>query len=245
MNLPTVRGLIDRRLLVNFRVAPDVMARQLPAPFRPKLTPSGHAMAGICLIRLRDIRPSFMPGLVGIRSENAAHRIAVEWDTAGGIQTGVFIPRRDTSSRINALAGGRIFPGWHNRAVFDVLETAGRFRVDVRSLDGEVGVLVDGQLVSHLSSGSTFRSLAEASAFFETGSLGYSATPQAGRFDGLKLLSFAWKVEPLEVSTVASSYFEDPSRFPNGSVEFDSALLMRNIPHEWHARESLDAQSAA
>jgi hypothetical protein len=241
MNIPTIRGLIDRRLLVNFRVAPDVIARQLPAPFRPKLTPSGHAMAGICLIRLRDIRPVFMPGLVGIRSENAAHRIAVEWDTARTVQTGVFIPRRDTSSRINALAGGRIFPGWHNRASFEVVETDRQFRVELRSVDGEVRVFVDAQLASNLPPASAFASLAEASAFFETGSLGYSATPHEGRFDGLELRSFVWRVEPLEVSAVVSSYFEDLSRFPIGSIEFDSALLMRNIPHEWRARELLEA----
>src|SRR5690606_21373759 len=30
-----------------------------------------------------------------------------------------------------------------------------------------------------------------------------------------------------------SSYFEDPRRFPPGSIDFDCALLMRSIPHEW------------
>ena len=29
--------------------------------------------------------------------------------------------------------------------------------------------------------------------------------------------------------------------FPAGSVEFDSALLMRGIDHEWHGREPLCA----
>src|SRR5688572_18972842 len=34
MRFPIVKGLIERRALVNFRVAPDVLQRQLPAPFR-------------------------------------------------------------------------------------------------------------------------------------------------------------------------------------------------------------------
>ena len=42
---PVIRGLIDRRILVNFRVVPDVLARLLPAPFRPKLVNSA-GMAG-------------------------------------------------------------------------------------------------------------------------------------------------------------------------------------------------------
>ena len=37
MQLPTIHGLIRRRILVNFRVDPEVMQRLLPEPFRPKL----------------------------------------------------------------------------------------------------------------------------------------------------------------------------------------------------------------
>jgi len=56
MKVPKVHGVIGRRLLVNFRVEPEVIQRQLPQPFRPKLH-DGHAVAGICLIRLENIRP--------------------------------------------------------------------------------------------------------------------------------------------------------------------------------------------
>src|SRR3984893_10338567 len=98
MRIPVVQGLIDRRILVNFRVDPDVLTRMLPKPFRPKLV-RGAGMAGVCLIRLKHIRPRFLPSFVGIGSENAAHRIAVEWDENGQYREGVFIPRRDTSSR--------------------------------------------------------------------------------------------------------------------------------------------------
>ena len=37
MRIPVVRGVIDRRILANFRVDPEVLARVLPQPFRPKL----------------------------------------------------------------------------------------------------------------------------------------------------------------------------------------------------------------
>ncbi len=56
MRLPVIRGVIDRRILVNYRVDPDVMARIVPSPFRPQIV-GGYAIAGICLIRLRRIRP--------------------------------------------------------------------------------------------------------------------------------------------------------------------------------------------
>src|SRR4051812_12690190 len=109
MRIPVIRGVIDRRILVNYRVAPQVLAKFLPVPFRPKLI-QGVGMAGVCLIRLKHIRPRSFPLPLGLSSENAAHRIAVEWEG----REGVYIPRRDTSSRINAAVGGRLFPGVHH-----------------------------------------------------------------------------------------------------------------------------------
>ena len=70
MRLPKVHGVIRRRLLVNFRVPPEIIQRQLPKPFVPKVH-NGHAIAGICLIRLEDIRPKRFPRMLGLSSENA------------------------------------------------------------------------------------------------------------------------------------------------------------------------------
>src|SRR5262249_12062992 len=110
LQVPIIRGVIDRRILVNFRVDPVVLGKILPSPLRPKLV-NGTGIAGVCLIRLKHIRPRGLPAFVGVGSENAAHRIAVKWDEQGEGREGVFIPRRDTSSWLNKLAGGRLFPG--------------------------------------------------------------------------------------------------------------------------------------
>ncbi|WP_242687967.1 DUF2071 domain-containing protein [Alienimonas californiensis] len=233
--MPAVRGVIDRRILVNYRVDPAVAAAALPAPFRPQLV-NGAAMAGICLIRLKQIRPAFLPLPVGIGSENAAHRVAVEWDADGERRTGVFIPRRDTSSRLNALVGGRVFPGVHHHARFEVHESGDRLSVAFRSDDGAASIAVTVRPGKELPADSAFASAAEASAFFEAGSLGYSATAEPTRFDGLELCCDGWAVEPLAVESVRSAYFEDETRFPPGSVAFDHALLMRGVPHSWHGR---------
>lgn len=238
MRIPTIRGVIDRRILVNYRVEPEVVAGVLPRPFRPQLV-DGWGIAGICLIRLKQIRPTWLPSPIGISSENAAHRIAVQWEAQGGQRCGVYIPRRDTSSLLNTMAGGRLFPGTHHRARFDVRETADDFHVQMQSLDGSAHVCVDGRVAAKLPAESVFPSLAEASKFFEDGSLGYSPHGSNGRFDGLELRSFNWQVQPLSVQRVESSFFEDRERFPAGSVAFDNALLMRGIHHQWHSRTPL------
>src|SRR5215510_13601916 len=239
MRLPTIEGVIRRRILVNYRVDPTAIQRLLPSRFRPKLY-EGRAIAGICLIRLEHIRPKVLPAFIGINSENAAHRIAVLWDDEQGVtREGVFIPRRDTNSEINHLMGGRIFPGEHNKASFTVEESETEVSFSMESLDGQVKVGLVGRISDALPTSSLFSSLSAASSFFEPGSLGYSVTGDAHRLDGNELETNVWRAQRLTVDRGNSSFFADEERFAKGSVEFDHALIMRNIPHEWHSASDL------
>jgi hypothetical protein len=238
MRLPVITGTIERRILVNYRVDPDAIRPLLPPPFRPK-TVAGMALAGICLIRLRGVRPRHFPAWLGLSSENAAHRIAVEWDTPAGVCEGIYVLRRDTNSRLNCLAGGRLFPGTHHHASFRVRETDRRFEVAMQSDDGNRALSVVAEMADAWTQDSIFGSTGEASAFFSAGSLGYSPTPNPRRFQGIELACRNWHVEPLGVAEVRSSLFDDKSLFPPGSIEFDCGLLMRGIEHEWHGRDDL------
>lgn len=237
----TIEGVIERRLLVNYRVAPDVAARLVPQPFRPQLV-GGWAVAGICLIRLGQLRPRGVPRAFGLRAENAAHRIAVEWNTSStpsGTARGVWIPRRDTGSLVSVALGGRLFPGEHHRARFDVEESADRLRVALRSADGTTAVDVSAETAAELTGSRLFGDLLEASRFFEDGSTGYSATHGHNRHDGLELSTSAWRVTALRVTEAGSSFFDDAERFPVGSVTLDCGLLMRQVPVTWHALSPL------
>ncbi|MDX5347736.1 MAG: hypothetical protein LPK19_10865, partial [Hymenobacteraceae bacterium] len=70
-------------------------------------------------------------------------------------------------------------------------------------------------------------------------SVGYSPENKPGCFDGMQLKTYNWKVTLLDVEAVKSSFFEDTSVFPKGSVVFDNALLMKNIEHEWVGLKSI------
>jgi hypothetical protein len=239
LKIPVIQGIIDRRILVNFRVDPQVLSRELPEWFKPKVV-GGFGIGGVCLIRLKHIRPSFVRSSVGFSSENAAHRIAVVWEEGGEVHEGVFIPRRDTSSRMSTLVGGRLFPGEHHHAHFQTEEIDGYYRVQMESDDGVASLLVEGRIGEYFPKTSVFENLEQASKFFEGGSLGYSARQERpGEYEGLELRTMSWAVEPLIVEKVESNYFLDRNRFPLGSVEFDNALLMTGIEHQWHGRDTL------
>ena len=243
MKIPTIQGIIKRRILINYRAEPHVIQNILPSPFRPKLH-NGKAIAGICLIRLEHIRPKFTPEFVGISSENAAHRIAVLWeDINGKTQEGVYIPRRDTDSFISSAVGGKLFSGEHHKAKFEIKESANELDFEMKSDDQKVSVNFTGQTSDTLPKNSIFSSLDEASVFFETGSLGYSPSKNTKQLDGILLEIENWNVSAFDLERVYSSFFDDKKIFSNGSIEFDHALFMQNIAHEWHSTAGFELNS--
>jgi len=240
---PTIHATIERRILVNYRVEAPALASLLPQPFRPALV-DGQGVAGICLIRLGGIRPAGVPAALGVTSENAAHRVAVEWDTADGPVTGVYIPRRDTSSLLTVVLGGRAFPGWHHRARFEVEEGAGSYKVEMTSRDGEIEVAVAARRAEGVMPGSVFGTVERASSFFRCAPVGYAATPRAGVFDGVELAAEGWAIESLHLDFVRSSFFDDPTRFPAGSAVIDSAFLMTGLDTVWRPQPTLAGRTS-
>jgi hypothetical protein len=234
LRLPRMAGEVERRLLVNYRVDPGTVASLLPLGLRPQLV-DGAAVAGICLIRLGSLRPQGLPSAVGLTSENAAHRIAVEWDEGGHTRSGVYIPRRDSASLLTVLLGGRLFPGAHQRARFEVEENESQLRVAFRSKDGTVDVDVTAEIEPSLEGSRLFADVAAASRFFEQGAVGFSPRRTGDQLDAVELSTNAWRVEPCRVLTARSSWFEDRTRFPAGSAVLDSALVMRRVPVVWES----------
>jgi hypothetical protein len=156
----------------------------------------------------------------------------------------VFVPRRDTNSRLTTLVGGRLFPGWHHRAKFAVAERAGQYRVEMTSCDGPTRLLVAAHVADRVQPGSVFDNVDSAARFFCRAPVGYSAQPDGAAFDGVRLDCDGWNLRPLAVDQVASSFFDEASRFPPGSIAVDSAFLMRDIDTTWSALPPLPASDA-
>lgn len=222
----TLRAQVRRRLLVSYRVDPTLAASLVPAPFRPQLV-DGSAVAGVCVIGLTSVRPGWLRARVGFRTENVAHRIAVEWDEKGATRSGVYILERHSSSVLPVLLGGRLFPGVQRRARFRLDESTDRFRVimTAASVAVDVDAAVGGPWTSSL-----FPTVEAASAFHEQGSVGWSPRRRGGGAEPLELTSRDWAVEPARAIRIRSSFFD---ALPADRVELDSVLLMRDLPFFW------------
>ena len=235
MILDTIHGVIARRVLMNFRIDPEVMRRTLPPPFRPKLY-RGYAIGGVCMIRFQELRPRLAPAWLGMTSENAAHRVAVEWEDGKEHREGVFIPQRNTGSRFNRVLGGRVFPGVFSMSKFEASEDGKSIAIRITDDQSVEQVRFAGDVCDEHAGGSVFPTLDEAANFFSLGATGYSVARDGKSFEGMELRPLSWKIAPMRVREAFSRWFDRRDLFPTGSVEFDSALVMRDIPHEWHSR---------
>jgi hypothetical protein len=223
--------------LVNYRIDPDVVAARLPAPFRPR-TVSGSAVGGVCFIALHDLRPAGLPAGLGLGSENVAHRFAVEWDDDDGRHVGVYVPRRDSGSRVISWSGGRAFPGRHGLASFQVNDSGKDIHIEVVSRDHSVRLLVTASMAKAMT-GKLFSSIDDATSFFRSAPVGYSPAQGPDGFDGIRLLSERWDARPASVSEMRSSLFDDKALFPPGTCTLDSALIMRNLSVRWASQGRL------
>ena len=230
MKMPTLDANISRRLLINYRLDPEVAQSLLPPGLRPRLV-GDAAVGGICLLRLSAVRPQWIGANVGWGAENSAHRIAVEWDDESGTQNGVFIPVRHSSSRLPVVLGGTLLPGRHEHAKFTVSESPSRIAIDARARDMWVHADVSD---STEWTGTLFGSLGEASKFLREGSTGWSPAKDGKTLEGLELSTRQWDVGSTEIHDVGSSYFD--SLHP-GAAELDHVLVMRDIPATWTSSE--------
>jgi hypothetical protein len=175
-----------------------------------------------------------VPGAAGLTIENVAHRFAVEWDEADGTHAGVYVPRRETSSRVAATAGRHVFPGAYHLARFDVTESEAGIRIGVRSRDGQVSVSVAATPAPSLNS-TLFPAVDDAMDFFRRGALGFSPSAAPGCLDGVRLHAATWNATQMTVAQMRSSLFNDTTVFPVGTCTLDSAFLMTNIAARWTA----------
>jgi hypothetical protein len=132
------------------------------------------------------------------------------------------------------LLGGRLFPGVHGAAHFTVQDEPDRLQMDVTTADHSADVRFSARRSRDWTATTSFSSFDEVSEFFRKGDCGFSCSLEGDRLEGLQLKTLRWQMEPLALDFHECAFYNDTTRFSSGSISFDSALLMRGVPHEWH-----------
>jgi hypothetical protein len=128
-----------------------------------------------------------------------AHRVAIQYPSNNGIRPGVFIWRRETDQRLVELLGGRLFPGVHHHARFQVNESQNDLAMDVTTNDGKADVHFSAHRLKEWRPTPSFGSFDEVSEFFRKGDCGFSCSLNGDELEGLQLRTLKWEIAPMEV----------------------------------------------
>ena len=218
MRFAPVRGVIERRLIVIYRLDPKVAKELLPPPWQARLI-GGYAVAGIALAHLGRLRPAGLPPVAGLARESVTHGIAVEWESSRSLHNGVFVTHHDSA----AAGRGRL----RRASRFTVDERTDGLRVTYTGRDRTVRVDVDVSLVASLEGSALFPDVRAAMRFLELDSSGGAAWGPPRK--GLRLSAADRSIGAARVLSATSTVFANTSVFPPGSVHLDSALLMRDL----------------
>lgn len=120
------------------------------------------------------------------------------------------------SSAIEGLIDRRILINY--RVDLEVLGKVLPSKISINSKDKMTRMVIDCENSETYSENSVFKSLHEVSDFFEKGSKGYSPARSEDNYHGIELVKETWKVSPLKVNNLESSFFLIPNYFRKGAL---------------------------
>jgi hypothetical protein len=212
------RRPVRSRVLAIYHGNPAALAERLPASVRPRLV-HGRALVVLCYTRLGTLGSRFLPHR-GACSNHLAYRVLVERERRGALQPETWVARRETSSRLGAGLGERLFGKEHGRATFAIEEQDRTFTLCVSSGRGEELYLraepAPGSESRLFPGGREVQALLRASGDVHPADF---LVPEADAIDARGELA----PEPLIVHEIRSTFLDDPATFPEGTLEFDSA----------------------
>lgn len=224
MRAPALNGRIDRRICLHYLIDPAVARQLLPGHLRPRLY-QGSALGGICVFRMAPLRPRLLPIPLGFGAEIAWHRIAVEWMRAGKLVHGQYLLRCEADSGPGARMTHRVTSAPDTAARITVRSNNAGLLVDMKSTDG----LGDLRLAATPGAGwpeaSVFPSAQAAQLAFAGGHVLWTGDGEQ-EIDGFEFSFAGGSACTLSTREVQSAWFDDGARFPLGSIQFDSALLV-------------------
>jgi hypothetical protein len=220
--------LVDRRVVILYRIAEAVAAQILPATAQPRQV-ADRTLAGIAFRRRRVVGSRFVPARLHT-SHCATHFVLVHSGTIGDPSGGVYIARRDTAPRWQAWISG---PGSGHPARFRVIDRQDSLELAGDSDDRSMHLLFKARVSRGVPDGSVFRSLPQAADTLTESLISLGLTSPDGVTGESPSVWRRVQLQPLQVECLESSFFDAWQQAGAGLVEFDSAFALREDQFAW------------
>lgn len=197
---------------------------------------AGHGFLAIALVATRELRPAFLPRILGQRFFLSGCRIFSRFRTRSGrALRGLRILRSDADSPLMVRAGNLLTHYNYRLAQVEHEETAEQLRVRIRSEDGCADLSVSARIseaAAPLPVGSPFPDLRTARLF--AGPLPFTfdyerETHSVVRIEGVRR---HWTPHPVAVEVEEATFLRQ-SPFCEVEPCLANAFLVRDVPYMW------------
>ena len=230
----SITAELKERLLFNFRVAPEQLAKQLPVSWLEPLVVNGFSIVSFCVLHLKKVTIWPLPGsILGWRTISCAYRCGVLDTSAGSPQPAVWI--------VDRLADLPIIPKLSPWLLNDTIPA---IRPRIKHERDQIALEVDfpdrqklfkanlrpagGRLSSK-----AFSTMAEFSSFIHNGVTSYAASIYGDALTKIDLIKEDPVYDPY-TGEVDYSWLETTWR--DAGLQFDSAVRAHGGKYRWNYR---------
>ncbi len=197
------------------------------------------------MLAIESARPWPMPAAMGQAVRAAAYRISAEIDSDSALgvpSRAVYVPCRHTDGLLPILAGGRVFPGVHQRAEIDVDADAKQLSWSVRGLSSErsdEGGVAQFDIAAVADLQSAVPATSEVADIVIGTELGLSPGHRPGSIESAELCPASRAAQRVDLTSLRSDFLDSFS-----SAAPAESLLMTDVGVIWR-RAELPASMAA
>ena len=227
--IPPVRARLAERLIFNFRLPPEAMARLLPEPWLAPQVVNGFGIASFCMLDLRGITVAPLPTALGLPSISCAPRFGVVDLSASPPQPAVYVTERWSSSAFGSwfTSLGFSAPHPHARATWQRTGDAAQVSVVSRRRGPVVSARVRR---AETFRSAAFESAAAFAAFLAEGVSSYGLSRYPGRLTKVDLHKADNTYTPLAVDELDGPVIRE---WQAAGGVFDSAFRTSGGRYEW------------
>ena len=230
-----VKAWFQHSLVLTYAVPADVLEPMLP-PGLMLDTFGDFGFVAVAMVQTRQLRPTFLPRVLGQDFFLAGYRIFTRFRTAEGrLLRGLRILRSDTDRR-RMVWGGNLLTHYHYRfAQANVSANTDAMTVEIVTPGAEADVHVFARLNAPVETpppGSPFQDLHQARLFAGPLPFTFDYEPETHSIIAIEGVRQNWKPMPVAVE-VRQLTFLDRAPFDRTRPILANAFYVHDIPYAW------------
>jgi uncharacterized protein YqjF (DUF2071 family) len=229
-----MRTVFRRCFLANFAVRPDFFRGLLPSSVEPDLH-EGEAYVSAVIADMENMRPAFLPPLLGVTYSQVVYRAVVR----RGSERGVFFLRSDADNPAMCVFGNWLTFFRFHRARVDWSMKDGRIGLDLASEGGVADIHAAYNVAAAtraLPGDSRFASLDEAQSFLVELYCAF-ARDSAGRDCCVRIERGPWNVVVVNDTRADYRFFQTGGPLGGAGARLDSVFYVEDLPYHWYTLE--------